>query len=203
MTSDVAVEQDVKPFPCVHALGLAILLAGCGSLPLPSLVQLSRVDAQTTDLGMLRVAVRLPEAVKPRPGGVNMDIVTKVSGEPDQKTTFLLTETRDAADLSGLADAARPGFSSYAYRLAPSDIEGVARIRDALSRKRQEGRSGSLGIGIATKEFCLVGRLPSGPLLVTTYLSTAETRNYVILTSDLDLRKEPAIAAELAKLGPC
>src|SRR5262249_32774941 len=122
----------MKPFRRLHALGWALLLAGCGSVPLASLVQLSRVDAQTTDLAMLRVAVRLPEAIKPRRGGVDMQIVVKVNGEPDQKVTFLLTETRDAADLSGLADTARAGFATYAYRLAPNDIERLALIRAAL-----------------------------------------------------------------------
>jgi hypothetical protein len=203
MSNNAIFERKMKHFQHVRVLGWAALLAGCGSVPLPSLIQLSRVNAQTTDLGMLRVAVRLPEAIKPRAGGVNMVVVAKVSGEPDQRTTLLLTETRDAADLSGLAVAARPGFSTYAYRLAPGDIERLALIRAALSRKREEGAGGSLGIGIATKEFCLVGPLPSGPLLSTTYLSTSETRNYVVLTNDLDLRNEPTIAAELSKLGPC
>src|SRR5262249_58497615 len=100
----------VEPFHRTRAIWLAALLAGCGSVPLPSLIALSRIDAQTTDLATLRVAVRLPDAIKPRPGGVNMEIVAKVSGEPDQKTRFLLTETRDKADLSRLADAAPPGF---------------------------------------------------------------------------------------------
>src|SRR5262245_30722477 len=98
----------------VPALALAALLAGCGSVSLPSLIQSSPTNGQTTDLAALRVAVRLPEAIKPRPGGVNMDVVAKVSGEPEQKTTLRLTETRDAADLSGLAATARPGFSTYA-----------------------------------------------------------------------------------------
>ena len=186
-----------------HALALVILLAGCSSVPLPSLIQLSRVNAQTTDLATLRVAVRLPESIKPRPGGVNMEILAKVSGEPDLKATFLLTETRDPADLSGLADAARPGFSTYAYRLAPSDIERFTLMRAGLLKKRQEGRKVFLGIGIAPREFCLVGPPPSGPLLSTTYLWTSETRNYVVLTNDLDLQKEPTIAAELSKLRPC
>src|SRR5262245_29288755 len=112
---------------------LAVVLAGCSSIPLPSLMTLSRINADTTDLATLRVAVRLPDALKPRPGGVNMDVVAKVNGAPDQKTTFLLTETRDAADLSGLS--APPGFSIYAYRLAPNDIERFALIRAALFKK--------------------------------------------------------------------
>src|SRR5215470_5637583 len=118
--------------PRAYVLGLAVLLAGCSSIPLPSLVQLIRINAETTDLAELRVAVRLPDALKPRPGGVNMDVLVKASGAPDQKTTLQLTETRDPADLSGLSGAVRPGFSIYAYRLAPSDIERLVLMRAAL-----------------------------------------------------------------------
>jgi hypothetical protein len=193
----------MMPSRRADALGLAVVLAGCSSVPLPSLIQLSRINAQTTDLTALRVAVRLPEAIKPRPGGVNMDVVAKVSGAPEQKTTFRLTETRDAADLSGLVAAARPGFSTYVYRLAPGDIERLSLLRAELSKMRRESGGGSLGIGIATKEFCLVGPLPSGALLSTTYLWTSETRSYVVVTNDLDLRKEPTVAAEISNLEPC
>jgi hypothetical protein len=179
------------------------MLAGCSSVPLSSLVQLTRINAETTDLAALRVAVRLPSALKPRPGGLNMDVMLKVTGEPDQKTTFFLAETHDAGDLSGLSGAARPGFSIYAYRLAPSDIERLTQMRAALLKQRQDGKRGSLGVGIAAKEFCLVGALPSGSLLSTTYLLTSETRSYVVLTDDLDLGQEPAVAAELARLKAC
>ena len=80
----------------------------------------------------------------------------------------------------------------------------IVLMRATLLKQRQEGkRGGSLGIGIATKEFCLVGALPSGPLLSTTYLLTSETRSYVVVSNDLDLSKEPAFAAELARLRPC
>src|SRR5262249_37990925 len=181
-------------------LGLAVVLAGCSSVPLSSLVQLTRINAETTDLAALRVAVRLPSALKPRPGGVNMDVMLQVTGEPDQKTTFFLAATHDAADLSGLSGAARPGFSIYASRLAASDIERLILMRGALLKQRQDGKRGSLGVGIAAKEFCLVGALASGPLLSTTYLLTSETRSYVVLTDDLDLGKEPAVAAEVTRL---
>ena len=184
--------------PGAYALGLAAVLAGCSSVPLPSLVQLSRIDGQTTDLAALRVAVRLPTGLKPRAGGVNMDVSMKLGGAPDQKATLSLVETREAADLSGLPSA-RPGFSIYAFRLAPSDVERLVLMRAA--QQRQGGKGGSLGI--ATKEFCLVGALPSGPLLVTVYLLTSETRSYVVITNDLDLGKEPAVAEELSKLKPC
>ena len=114
-----------------------------------------------------------------------------------------MAETHDAGDLSGLSSAARPGFSIYAYRLAPSDIERLIVMRAALLKQRQDGKRGSVGVDIAAKEFCLVGALPSGSLLSTTYLLTSETRSYVVLTDDLDLGKEPAVAAELARLKAC
>jgi hypothetical protein len=190
-------------FRRASALGLVAVLTGCSSVPLPSVIQLSRINAETTDLAALRVAVRLPAALTPRPSGVNMDVLAKVSGEADHKTSFLLTETREAADLSSLVDAVRPGFSIHAYRLAPSEVERFALMRAALFKKRQEGRRVFAGIEVATKEFCLVGPLPPGPLLSTTYLSTSETRGYVVVTNDLDLAKVPAVATELSKLGPC
>ena len=184
--------------PRAYVLGLAAVLAGCTSIPLPSLVQLRRVNAQTTDLAALRVAVRLPDGLKPRVGGVNMDFSMKMGGAPDQQATLSLVETHEPADLSGLP-AARPGFSIYAYRLAPTDVERLALMRAA--QQRQGGKGGSLGI--AAKEFCLVGALPSGPLLVTTYVLTSETRSYVVVTNDLDLGREPAIVEALSRLKPC
>jgi hypothetical protein len=190
-------------FRRASALGFVAVLTNCSLVPLPSLIQLSRINAETTDLAALRVAVRLPAALTPRPSGVNMDVLATVSGEADHKTTFLLTEMREAADLSSLVDAVRPGFSIHAYRLAPSEVERFVLMRAALFKKRHEGRRVSLRIGVATKEFCLVGPLPPGPLLSTSYLSTSETRGYVVVANDFDLGKVPAVATELSKLGPC
>ena len=42
------------------------LLAGCGHMPVTSMVRLARVDFQTTDPEKLRVAVRLPKALRAR-----------------------------------------------------------------------------------------------------------------------------------------
>ena len=184
------------------ALAAMFLFGGCGSVPLTSLVELSRVDVETTDLAALRVAVRLPEAIKPRVDGVTMDAVATVSGEPDQKTTFLLIETGDRAGSAGLPEAARPGFAAYAYRLSTADLARFDALRRAVMQRRREGKRVSLDLGIATKEFCLVRPLPPGPLLTTTYLLTSETRTYVVVTDDLDLRKEQA-TAELSKLEAC
>ncbi len=61
----------------VLASAAALTLAGCSSVPLTSIPRLARIDAKTTDLSMLRVAVQLPKVLRPRSGGVKLDVVTK------------------------------------------------------------------------------------------------------------------------------
>jgi len=187
----------------LQSLVTALLLASCGTVPVGSLIQLSRIDARTTDLAVLRVALRLPDGLRPRPRGVNMDVMVKVSGEPDQKVTFILNETRNPADRAGLPGGDQNGRPIYAFRLSPEDTERFKEVRDAAYAKRQGGKSVSIGMGVATKEFCRNGTVPAGPLLATTFLLTSETRAYITVTSDLDLRQEPSLAAEISRLEPC
>lgn len=184
-------------------LTTALLLAGCGSVPLGSLPKLSRIDAETTDLSALRVALRVPDAIGPRPRGVNMDVALRMTGEPEQKTTFLLTETRDQADLTGLPPANQSGYSTYSFRLSPEDVARFEAIRATALSNRHSGKKGSMDIAIATKEFCRIGALPKGPLLASTYLKTSETKTYVTLTRDLDLAREEALADAMNRLEPC
>nr|WP_294554459.1 hypothetical protein [uncultured Rhodopila sp.] len=192
----------IRRFCRIMALSGALAPGGCGTIPLASLPALSRIDIATTDPAVLRVAVRLPDAVKPRPGGVTMDAVAQESGAADRTTTFLLVETRDPADVAGLPPDGLPGFATYAYRLSGGDLARFDALRRAVVRRHAEGRKVSLGFGIATKEFCRVAPLPPGPLPVTSYLMTSETGRYVILTEDADLRSL-AKAGELAGLEPC
>ena len=191
-----------------HALSIltvlsALPLAACGSVPIGSLVQMNRIDFETTDVAKLRVAQQLPGGLRPRPEGVAMDVVVKIANEPEQKTTFRLVETREAGDLAGLPIGGRPGFSTFVYRLASADASRLETIRAALIERRKPGARGSLAVGIAAKEFCLAGPLDPGPLLSTISLRTSETVTYVVASKDLDLRGEAEIAEALSHLGPC
>ncbi|WP_265441687.1 hypothetical protein [Bradyrhizobium sp. SEMIA] len=76
----------------VLASAAALMLGGCGSVPLTSIPPLARIDARTTDLSMLRVAVQLPDALRSRSGGVKLDVVTKLAGEAEAKTSFAMME---------------------------------------------------------------------------------------------------------------
>jgi hypothetical protein len=82
----------IRCFRRVMVLSAALAFAGCGTIPLASLPALSRIDIATTDPAVLRVAVRLPGAVKPRPGGVTMDAVMRESGAAERTaTSYLMT----------------------------------------------------------------------------------------------------------------
>jgi hypothetical protein len=95
------------------------------------------------------------------------------------------------------------GFATYTYRLSAADLKHFEALRADLVRNQQQGKRGSLGLGIATTEFCRVYAVPEGLLLTTTYLMTSETARHVVVTDDYDLRKDESIAEELAKLGSC
>ncbi len=193
-----------------HAKGLCLLLAmgsvsGCSTIPIASVLPLASINAETTSLSDLRVAVRLPEALRPRAGGVKLDVVLRIGGESERKVAFLLAESADPADLTGLADQRRTGFGLYAFRLAPTDIGGFESLRADAFAARKAGRAASLGMGVATRELCRAADLPGGPLLLTTYLKTSETRSYVTASENLDLRRPPNAesAVDLASLAPC
>lgn len=179
------------------------MLAGCSTVPLGSLLPLSRIDIRTTNLGVLRVALQMPDVLKPRPNGVKLDVVTKVRGEPDRWASFHLVETAMGSDRPGMAKAARKGFTTHLYRLSPADIARLEALRSAMAGKLKQGKSASLGFGIATKEFCRLGALPSGPLLTTTHIWTSETGRYVVASEDMDLRKQRDIASQLPQIAPC
>ncbi len=179
------------------------LLAGCSSLPVGSILPLARIDIETTALPVFRVALRLPQGLRPQPGGVVLDVVVKLAGKPDRTESFLLVETEGAGDLAGLVREVRAGFSLFAYRLAADDIARFEALRKQITAARRAGQNGSLGFGIATREFCLTAGPVAGPILASTYLSTSETGQYVTASQDLDLRSQPEIAASLKTLAGC
>ncbi len=190
-------------WPLALFLSLTLGLAGCAGVPLGSVVPLLRLDLATTRIEALRVALRLPEAVRPRAGGVVLDVVLNRQDQPEQRQSYLLVETEGAADLAGLVGEQRPGFRLTAYRLGAEDLEGFRALQDALAAARARGQSGSLGFGIATREFCRAGDAAPGRVPASTYLRTAESNGWLTVSEDFDLMGEPAVAAALADLADC
>ncbi|MBR0730397.1 hypothetical protein M2189_006549 [Bradyrhizobium japonicum] len=186
----------------VLASAAALMLAGCSSVPLTSIPPLARIDARTTDLSMLRVAVQLPDALRPRSGGVKLDVVAKVAGEAETKTSFAMMEMSDPRDRAGLP-APPQGSSTYAYRLSPGDAARFEALRASMVEQGKQGKRGSMGLGVAAREFCRANAAPQGSLPVTIYLMTSETKSFVPVVRDFDLLGDPAMAGGLESIQPC
>lgn len=180
----------------------ALMLAGCSAVPLTSIPPLARIDARTTDLSMLRVAVQLPDAWRPRSGGVKLDVVTKVAGETETTTSFAMMEMSEARDRAGLPAPAQ-GSSTYAYRLSQNDAARFEALRASMIEQGKKGKRGSMGLGVAAREFCRANPAPQASLPVTIYLMTSETKSFVPVVRDLDLLGEPAIAGGLESIELC
>lgn len=180
----------------------ALMLASCSSVPLTSIPPLARIDAKTTDLSMLRVAVQLPDALRPRSEGVKLDVVTKVAGEPEAKTSFAMMDVSETRERTGLPLPPR-GSSTYAYRLSPGEAARFEALRTSMIEQGSKGKRGSMGLGVAAKEFCRADSAPRASLPVTIYLMTSETRSFVPVVKDFDLLGDPAMAGGLESIQPC
>ncbi len=187
------------------ALGFSgfLVLSGCASVPVSSILPLMQIDLATTRIDALRVALQLPEGLRPRPGGVTLDLVLKRQGRPDRDEHLLLVETMGAADLAGIVSKQQPGFHLSAYRLSAEDASRFGAIQAELASARQQNIAGSLGFGIAAREFCLTGAGAPQQMLASTYLMTAESGGWLTVTDRYDLNRDQQIAQSLATLEPC
>jgi hypothetical protein len=168
---------------------LGLLLAGCGHMPVASMVKLARVDFATTDPAGLRAAVKLPAAIKPLRDRVRLRLAVRLANGKESTQDFRLTEISDAIDASWLGDQIEAGTHLFAYQLEPAEAARLVAFRDALKEQQAAsgGRGGAVMISVAPRA-CRKSEIPTGPVLFTTYLRTAETGGYIVLARDVDLR---------------
>jgi hypothetical protein len=160
---------------------------GCGHMPVASMVKLAQVDFQTTDPERLRVAVKLPNALRARVEGTVLRISVRVGRGEEESRDFALREITDRTELQTLAGEADAEARIFAYALAPSDVRELRLFRTALMQQ-QKGSGGSLTISVRP-DTCRTEPLPSGSVVFSSYLKTAETSGYVALARDVDLRR--------------
>ena len=176
-----------------------LAMAGCSHMPVTSMVKLARVDFDTSDPVQLRAAIKLPRALRPRPNGVALRIAVQVGRAPEDARDFTLREIPEPAELTREAGA---GSHIFAYRIDDSDLARLAAFRAELIAKKSSGQNGSISISVRP-QACKAGELPDGPITFTTYLRTAETKDYVALTRDVDLRSIVPNAAVVAEIPRC
>jgi hypothetical protein len=188
--------------PCMLLIALLFLPApGCGHMPVTSMVKLAQVDFQTTDPEKLRVAVKLPQALKARADATVLRIAVKLANGAEEARDFALAETT-ATERAALAGEAEAGTELVAFSLAKNDIAQLRMFRAALMQRQKGGSGGSLTISVRP-DACRTAPLPDGPVLFSTYLKTAETNGYVTLARDVDLRRLDPDQDLAAKVPAC
>jgi hypothetical protein len=184
---------------CLLRVLPVMAMAGCSHMPVTSMVKLARVDFETSDPAQLRAAIKLPRTLRPRPNGVALRIAVQVGRAPEEARDFMLREMPEPAELTRQAGA---GSHIFAYRIEDSDLARLAAFRAELIAKKSSGQKGSISISVRP-QACKAGELPDGPIYFTTYLRTAETKDYVALAHDVDLRSIVPNAAVVAEIPRC
>jgi hypothetical protein len=174
-------------------------MTGCSHMPVTSMVKLARVDFETSDPVQLRAAIKLPRTLRPRPNGVALRIAVQVGRAPEEARDFMLRELPEPAELTREAGA---DSHIFAYRIDDADLARLAAFRTELIAKKSSGQKGSISISVRP-QACKAGELPDGPIYFTTYLRTAETKDYVALARDVDLRSIVPNAAVVAEIPRC
>jgi hypothetical protein len=179
---------------------LMLAMTGCSHMPVTSMVKLARVDFDTSDPVQLRAAIKLPRTLRPRPNGVALRIAVQVGRAPEEARDFILREMPEPAELTREAST---DSHIFAYRIDDSDLARFIAFRGELIAKKSSGQKGSISISVRP-QACKSGELPDGPVYFTTYLRTAETKDYVALARDVDLRSivpDPAAVAGIPRCG--
>lgn len=181
-------------------LGLVLLGTGCTSVPVSSLMKLGRVDFETTDLSALRAAVLLPSYLRPLPGTGQLTITLDRDDGTRLQESFGLRETDDPEAALLNEEEGKSGQRLYAYALSPEAARTLSRLRTQAAATHRPGTKQNLSLAIGAKA-CHVGKLPAGPLPMTSYLKTPETRSFVPLARNMDLRK--LAPTKVLDLAPC
>lgn len=173
----------------------ALSLSACGHVPVSTMYQLRKFDPATFDPAQLRVAMRVSDAIAPRPDSVRLRLVATLAGQGERKMDVVLLSVNKPEEVAPLGPFRQEGAKLHLYRVNELD---VARIR-ALQAEGIAARSrnpGNNGLTLAVDmDSCRWGALPDGAIYSTTLVRVDPAQGYLVLLKDVDLRKE------LTKLG--
>lgn len=158
-------------------------LSACGGTSLRDAYALSQVDPATTEASALRVAVSVPDTIRPQSDGVQMiGNITPPGGQPRVHFFDLAALPLDQANLPG-----RPGMAQYLYRIAPDDLAVFDAFRTAARRNKAAGGKWSLTVN---PPLCHTAEVLPDRIPLEILLKTAELDRFVTLTKVADMRDE-------------
>lgn len=185
------------------AAALALPLSACGAVPLTSLPSLARINPSTTDFSAIKVALAAPRAIVAMENSVRVEFKSRVDDAPERTDSFVLAPVTGAVDLTDMVASLPEGAALTVFAMPPAEAARLNAARDGLLAERAAGKKVTGSLGVTARDFCLAGGMPTGKLLVTTYLYTSETRRFVPLVRDFDVTSQPDLAAGLKMLPPC
>ncbi len=190
----------VRSLPNLVAAFALGAFTACTSMPVTSMVRLIRTDFSTIDPAGLRVAVKLPQGVRPRRQGVRLRLTTTAK-RTEQVEEFVLAELADPAELRSLQSEVSSGEAVYGFRLDQADLPRVSALRSELLARKARGEGGAIKIGVGA-DGCRTAALPA-TILLTTYLRTELKGDFFPLVRDVDVRKLAPGEDLAAKIPPC
>ena len=183
---------------------MCAILASCATIPVTSIYKLRNFDLATTDVSRLRVAVQVPRSIRIRPAGVTMIVAARLeNGSFNQQEAFVLEELDR---LTGSAEPQpKPAKWTHvaAYRLKSADTDRISGFREKIAQLKQrhgDEVTGSISIDV---DSCARTLIADGPVLITTWIKSEETVEYVVLNRNLDLRRKSEKARQVLEIKPC
>ena len=174
---------------CAAAVA-TLVLSACGHVPLSTMVRMRGFDPGTVDPIVLRAAIRIPDSLRPQPGGLRLVVRHRLDGDEvkERELEIVLQETTEATETAPLASEAGPGMRLHVFRANPSDVERLRTEQAEMAAARRRGGTRPRGSLSVQADVCRAGKLPAGPLRLTTYLKTEERGGFIVLVEDVDLR---------------
>ncbi|MCC2097686.1 MAG: hypothetical protein KDJ29_12385 [Hyphomicrobiales bacterium] len=185
---------------------IGLLLAGCGHMPVSTMIKLRNFDMLSVDPGELRAAVRLPATLEPQAGGVTLKVSFWPKGGEANKQTVQVVLSEDSRSLgdAALQSYRQAGTRLFAYRVSPEDADRLRAAQADFRRRKAEGKRryhGSLSIDARA---CRRGDLAKGPVYLSTFLNPGRGYGFLPMTVDVDMRRfAKNAAALLAQLPEC
>ncbi|MBL8590334.1 MAG: hypothetical protein JNK46_17500 [Methylobacteriaceae bacterium] len=185
---------------------LAVVLSGCGHVPLTTMARLSGFDPGEVDPAQLRVAIRAPDWMEPRSGEAMLKFTLgRRSGAAVREERFALEPAESPQETARLAAHRRAGERVWPWRVTAADVTRIRALQEEARRLRATDPSlDRLTFGAAI-EACRRGEAPSGPIRTTTFLQPDAATGYLTLLDGVDLRETARKAGvDLDdKLPPC
>ncbi|MEM1077660.1 MAG: hypothetical protein AAGI09_03950 [Pseudomonadota bacterium] len=164
------------------------VLAGCGQVPVMSMVELARFDPLTSDLAAVSVAVDVTEGLRVAPGGAVMTLGAMAKDGRQVSEAFTLEQRRAAEG------------DRWLFGVAPENAARLEETRQAILALKAEDpeTAGQLSVTAAP---CRAGPGADGPQVVDVFLQLAPDRPFVPVAPRVDLLAEGVPLPDCAAAG--